>query len=101
MNKRTIKVSVPDKPKAQQTRVPETIKRKDLTPETVEILTHFGLNSPALLNNYCIALEDALIEQVTRAQQLTAGLVRANDEISRLRSLVSPEDRHAGLQTTD
>ena len=100
MNKRAIKVNVPSKPKAQQTKVPSAIKRSDLTPESIEILEHFGLNYPYLLNEYCVALEDALIEQVTRAAQLTAGLVRANDEISRLRALVSPEDRHPGLQTT-
>ena len=89
------------KPKAQKTEVPSVIKREDLTPETIEILSHFGLNCPHLLNEYCICLEDALIEQVTRAQQLTEGLVRANDEISRLRVLVPPEDRHPGLQTKD
>lgn len=101
MKKRTFKVSVPRKPEVQKTVLPSVIKREDLTPESIEILEHFGLNSPHLLNEYCITLEDALIEQVTRAQQLTSGLIRANDEISRLRALLPPKDQHPGLQTTD
>lgn len=101
MNKRTMKVSLPHKPKAQRIEVPAVIKRKDLTPESIEILSYFGLNSPHLLNEYCICLEDALIEQIARAQQLTAGLVRANDEISRLRSLLPPKDQHPELTVTD
>lgn len=101
MNKRTIKIKVPNKPKTQKTKVPSVIKRESFTPESIEIIEHFGLDCPHLLNQYCLALEDGLIEQVARAQQLTAALVRCNDEISRLRSLLPPEDRHPGLQTTD
>ena len=92
---------MPNKPKAQKTKVPEIIKRADLIAGSIEILSYFGMNAPYLLNECCIELEDALIEQITRAQQLTAGLIRANNEISRLRALVPPEDQHPGLQTTD
>lgn len=47
----------------------DTIKVSDLSPETVEVLQHFGLEAPELLNKYCIALEDALIEQVKKRKE--------------------------------
>lgn len=52
----------------------DVIETKDLSPETIEVLEHFGPDAPHLLNQYCIALEDALLEQVNRVQQLKAQL---------------------------
>jgi hypothetical protein len=45
-----------------------------LSDESLEIVQHFGLEAPKLLNDYSNALEDALIEQVKLVQQLRAEL---------------------------
>ena len=44
----------------------KTINVAELSESTKEILEHFGLDAPHLLNQYSIALEDALIEQVQK-----------------------------------
>lgn len=49
---------------AQNLELPESIALTDFTAESLDILEHFGLNAPHLLNQYAIAMEDALIEQV-------------------------------------
>ena len=45
-----------------------------LSDESLEIVQHFGLEAPKLLNDYSNALEDALIEQVKLVKQLRAEL---------------------------
>jgi hypothetical protein len=45
-----------------------------LSDESLEIVQHFGLEAPRLLNNYSNALEDALIEQVSIVKELRAEL---------------------------
>jgi hypothetical protein len=44
--------------------LPEVIVVAELSSETQEMLEHFGLEAPALLNEYAISVEDAMIEQV-------------------------------------
>ena len=48
----------------QKHELPKTIALTDLTAESLDILEHFGLDAPHLLNQYAITMEDALIEQV-------------------------------------
>jgi hypothetical protein len=45
-----------------------------LSDESLEIVQHFGLEAPKLLNDYSNALEDALIEQVSVVKKLRAEL---------------------------
>jgi len=43
-----------------------------LSDESLEIVQHFGLEAPKLLNDYSNALEDTLINQVEIIKQLRA-----------------------------
>ena len=43
-----------------------------LSNDSLEIVQHFGLEAPKLLNDYSNALEDALINQVEIIKQLRA-----------------------------
>ena len=45
-----------------------------LSDDSIEVMEHFGLEAPALLNRYSNALEDALIEQVRQVKALRAQL---------------------------
>ena len=45
-----------------------------MSEDSLEVMQHFGLKTPELLNNYACAVEDALIEQVRRVQELQAEL---------------------------
>ena len=45
-----------------------------LTDDSLEVVQHFGLQAPDLLNKYSNALEDALISQVRRVKELQAEL---------------------------
>ena len=41
-----------------------------LSDESIDVMQHFGLEAPVLLNNYACAVEDALIEQVKKNGEL-------------------------------
>ena len=43
-----------------------------MSDDSLEVVRHFGLEAPKLLNNYSNALEDALIQQVEIVKQLRA-----------------------------
>ena len=45
-----------------------------LSDDSIEVMQHFGLEAPDLLNKYSNALEDALIEQVRQVKLLRAEL---------------------------
>ena len=45
-----------------------------LSDDSIEVMQHFGLEAPDLLNKYSNALEDALIEQVRQVKLLRAQL---------------------------
>ncbi len=51
--------------------LPDVIHVSDLSQATVDILKQFGMEAPTLLNDYAVALEDALIEQVKVSVKLT------------------------------
>ena len=42
-----------------------------ISDDSLEVLKHFGAETPNLLNNYSCALEDALIEQTKKVQELS------------------------------
>ena len=56
--------------------LPQTIEVKKLSENSQEVLQRFGLEAPGLLNDYCIALEDALIALVEKQKELKAQLMR-------------------------
>lgn len=58
------------RPKEVGKPLPETIVVSDLSIGTQEVLEYFGLDAPTLLNDYCNALEDALIDSVTVIKEL-------------------------------
>ncbi len=60
------------RPKSATAPLPETIVVADLDPGVQEVLKHFGVNAPELLNNYCMALEDSLIELIRKIKRLEA-----------------------------
>tara|TARA_R110001592_G_scaffold96151_3_gene276334 strand:+ start:672 stop:1004 length:333 start_codon:yes stop_codon:yes gene_type:complete len=53
-----------------------------LSDDSVEVMEHFGLEAPVLLNNYACAVEDALIEQVKKNNALQEQLDAAADLIA-------------------
>ena len=57
--------------------LPETIETKNLSQDTQQVLERFGLEAPTLLNDYCIALEDALAYLIQKQKELRAKLLRA------------------------
>jgi len=59
-----------NRPKQADFKLPETIKRTDFSRESQEVLEYFGLEAPELLNQFCIALEDALIDSVKAYEKL-------------------------------
>ena len=58
------------RPTRKKHRIPNTIDKKNLSKDTLDVLEAFGLEAPNLLNKYCCDVEDALIEQVDRNSAL-------------------------------
>lgn len=69
------------KPNKKKTKLGATINVSDLSEATVDVIAHFGINAPGLLNEYSIALEDALIEQVNH-------VVKLRHQVAELQSIV-------------
>lgn len=46
--------------------LPEVINVSELSDASQDVLEHFGVEAPALLNQYANSVEDALLEQVER-----------------------------------
>ena len=67
--------------------VPEVITTAELTDHTQEILHHFGLNAPSLLNTYSCCLEDALIESVQKMKMWRELYEEQSIELSAARDL--------------
>jgi predicted glycosyltransferase len=53
-----------------------------LSDDSVEVMEHFGLEAPVLLNNYACAVEDALIEQVKKNSELQQQVEAATELIT-------------------
>ena len=45
----------------------------ELSDDSLEVIEHFGVEAPSLLNTYACAVEDALIKQVERVNELEEG----------------------------
>ena len=75
----------------KQYEVPDALKEL-MSPASLEIISHFGVEAPYLLNQYCCAVEDALIEQMKKAIEYREKCIALLDEIMRLKDLVSIED---------
>ena len=71
--------------------IPDVIRKEDLTPETIDVLTHFGLDATHFLNVYSRRVEDALIEVAQKTKEYREMCLELKDEVLRLRELV-PED---------
>ena len=80
------------KMKHQGYQVPEAMSEL-MSIESIEILQHFGPETPKLLNEYAISLEEALIEQVDAHRKYREQCVILADEVQRLRNLLPEEDR--------
>lgn len=65
---------------------------KGISNESLEVLQHFGPEAPVLLNNYACAVEDALIEQVQRGQQMQTVITAAGEERGALRTMLTNPD---------
>ena len=59
---------------------------------SLEVLEHFGAEAPALLNQYACAVEDALIEQVQRANDTVHMLEAAGEERSAMNLMLTNPD---------
>ena len=53
--------------------------------ESLDVLRTFGIEDPNILNNYACHVEDALIEQVKKVQELKVLCVQMWDELKELR----------------
>ena len=63
-----------------------------ISDQSLEVLEHFGAEAPALLNTYACAVEDALIEQVHRANNLNTMLDAAGEERSAMNIMLTDPD---------
>ena len=59
---------------------------------SLEVLEHFGAETPALLNQYSCAVEDALIEQVQRGNSMTHMLEAAAEERGAMNIMLTNPD---------
>ena len=75
------------KPKAVNIELPETITTAELSEHSQEILSHFGLEAPSLLNIYSCHIEDALIEAVQKMKMWRELYEEQSIELSAARDL--------------
>ena len=87
-------MTLPDKPKPYGKELPEAIYLKDLSTDCLEVMQHFGPEAASLLNNYCCALEDALIEQVKMK-------MIQQEEIQRLQAILQEHNINYDKKPTD
>ena len=59
---------------------------------SLEVLEHFGAEAPALLNQYSCAVEDALIEQVQRGNDMNLMLDAAGEERAAMNIMLTHPD---------
>jgi len=63
-----------------------------LSESSADVIEHFGIEAPDLLNKYSCAVEDALIEQVQRANNLSDEVEKLKDEaVAMNQMLTKPE----------
>ena len=52
----------------------------EMSDDSIEVVEHFGIEAPALLNNYSCAVEDALVNQVNKNNELMKELAALKGE---------------------
>lgn len=67
--------------KTSSTSLPSEIKTEDFSKESREILEHFGLECPAMLNVYATSLEDVLLQLTQANNELRREVYRCHTEI--------------------
>jgi len=60
--------------------------------ESLEVLEHFGAEAPALLNTYACAVEDALIEQVQRGNNVLSAFEASTEENGAMNLMLTNPD---------
>lgn len=85
--KRNVKLQTPQvgdvvKEKQEITGTLAEIKVSELSEESQPVLAEFGPEAPRLLNDYCCSVEDALMEQVSRADEMKQAFQRAIQYVS-------------------
>lgn len=70
--------------RAARYEVPELIFTNRLSDASYSAIEHFGVEAPGLLNNYACSVEDALIEQLRRGNDLRTKLAKALYQIEQL-----------------
>ncbi len=85
--------------------LPDELNLEVFSEHSQEILKHFGIDAPSLLNTYSTAVEDALIEQVYRTKDYKQTAASLWNEVLELRAfkqqtlellgLVKPEPEDA------
>ena len=74
--------------------VPDALKGL-MSTASLDIIGHFGIEAPSLLNKYCCDVEDALVEQMKKAIEYREKCVALSDEVARLKELVNADDNLA------
>ncbi|KAF0653690.1 hypothetical protein L107_08868 [Cyanobium sp. Copco_Reservoir_LC18] len=64
-----------------------------ISPESLEVIQHFGPEAPVKLNTYACAMEDALLESLERQKALHQELMAAHAEREQLRSTLTDPER--------
>jgi len=63
-----------------------------ISSESLEVLEHFGAEAPALLNTYACAVEDALIEQVQRGNNILTTLEASQEQNGAMNTMLTNPD---------
>ena len=95
-SKQVIRSSTTLKPAKATSALPEEIREgiyfRSLSESSADVIEHFGIEAPDLLNKYSCAVEDALIEQVQRANNLSDEVEKLKDEaVAMNQMLTKPE----------
>jgi hypothetical protein len=60
----------------------------DVSDESLEVLSHFGAEAPALLNRYACTVEDALLAQAEQSLQALQAVQELQQSVGQLQTLV-------------
>ena len=63
-----------------------------ISDQSLEVLEHFGAEAPALLNTYACAVEDALIEQVQRGNNILTTLEASQEQNGAMNTMLTNPD---------
>ena len=72
---------------SQEHEIPDVL-RELMSDESIEVMEHFGIECPRLLNYYCTSVEDALIESLNKASLMREQIRQLLQENRRLQEIV-------------